>query len=84
MFLNIQIDLITLKTYDQQFTLTTKKPLHIIFNPSCVCICVCLCGVVWSQRVGQVERSRRRRSPQTSAAWTGAELEAVSRRSVVI
>jgi len=25
MFLNIQIDLITLKTYNQQFTLTTKK-----------------------------------------------------------
>ena len=25
MFLNIQIDLIILKTYDQQFTLTTKK-----------------------------------------------------------
>jgi len=32
MFLNIQIDLIILKTYDQQFTLTTKKSLHIIFN----------------------------------------------------
>jgi len=32
MFLYIQIDLITLKTYDQQFTLTTKKSLHIIFN----------------------------------------------------
>jgi len=31
-FLNIQIDLIILKTYDQQFTLTTKKSLHIIFN----------------------------------------------------
>jgi len=25
MFLNIQIDLIALKTYDQQITLTTKK-----------------------------------------------------------
>jgi len=32
MFLNIQIDLIILNTYDQQFTLTTKKSLHIIFN----------------------------------------------------
>jgi len=32
MFLNIQIDLIILKTYGQQFTLTTKKSLHIIFN----------------------------------------------------
>jgi len=32
MFLNIQIDLIILKTFDQQFTLTTKKSLHIIFK----------------------------------------------------
>jgi len=32
MFLNIQIGLIMLKTYDQQFTLTTKKSLHIIFK----------------------------------------------------
>jgi len=32
MFLNIQIDLMILKTYDQQFTLTTKKSLHIIFE----------------------------------------------------
>jgi len=32
MFLNVQIDLIVLKTYDQQFTLTTKKSLHIIFK----------------------------------------------------
>jgi len=32
MFLNIQIDWIILKTYDQQFTLTIKKSLHIIFK----------------------------------------------------
>jgi len=32
MFLNIQIYFIILKTYDPQFTLTTKKSLHIIFN----------------------------------------------------
>jgi len=32
MFLNIQIYFIILKTYDQQFTLTTKKSLHIIFK----------------------------------------------------
>jgi len=32
MFLNIQIDWIILKTYDQQFTLTTKKSLYIIFK----------------------------------------------------
>jgi len=34
MFLNIRIDWIILKTYDQQFTLTTKKSLHIIFKPT--------------------------------------------------
>jgi len=32
MFLNIRIDLIILKTYDQQFILRTKKSLHIIFK----------------------------------------------------
>jgi len=32
MFLNIHIYFNTLKTYDQQFTLTTKKSLHIIFK----------------------------------------------------
>jgi len=32
MFLNIQIDLLILKTYDGQFTSTTKKSLHIIFK----------------------------------------------------
>jgi len=32
MFLNIQIDLIMLKTHDKQFTLTTKKPLHSVFK----------------------------------------------------
>jgi len=31
-FLNIHIYFIMLKTYDQQFTLTTKKSLHIIFK----------------------------------------------------
>jgi len=30
-----QIDLIILKTYDQQFTLTTKKSLHTIFKLEC-------------------------------------------------
>jgi len=32
MFLNIHIDLLILKTYNQQFILTTKKSLHIIFK----------------------------------------------------
>jgi len=31
-FFNIQIDLLILTTYDGQFTLTTKKSLHIIFK----------------------------------------------------
>ena len=31
-FLNIQIDLIILETDIEQFTLTTKKSLHIIFK----------------------------------------------------
>jgi len=31
-FLNIQIDLIILETDVEQFTLTTKKSLHIIFK----------------------------------------------------
>jgi len=32
MSLNIQIDLIILKTDDEQFTLKIKKSLHITFN----------------------------------------------------
>jgi len=32
MYFNIQVDLLILKTYYGQFTLTTKKSLHIIFN----------------------------------------------------
>jgi len=36
MFLNIHMLFIILKTYDQQFTLTTKKSLHIIFKLSFV------------------------------------------------
>jgi len=32
MFLDIQIDFFILKTYYGQFTLTTKKSLHIIFE----------------------------------------------------
>jgi len=34
MCLNIQIDFLILKTYYEQFTLTTKKSLHIIFKSS--------------------------------------------------
>ena len=34
MLLNIEIDLITLKTVDKHFTLTTKKSLHITFSKS--------------------------------------------------
>ena len=32
MFVNIHIDWIILKTYDQQFPLTTKKSLRITFK----------------------------------------------------
>jgi len=32
MFLNIQVDLLILKTYYGQFTLTTNKSSHIIFK----------------------------------------------------
>jgi len=46
MFLGIQIDLIILKTYDQQFTLPTKKSLHITFKGVCFietsCMSACL------------------------------------------
>jgi len=35
-FLNIQIDLIISKTDDEQFTLTTKKSLHITFEEDVV------------------------------------------------
>jgi len=39
MFLNIQIDFIILKTYDDQhFTLKTKKSLHITFKPLAVMV----------------------------------------------
>jgi len=31
-FLNIQTDLVILKTFNQQLTLTAKKSLHIIFK----------------------------------------------------
>jgi len=62
MFLNIPIDWIILKTYDQQFTLTTKKSLHIIFkiiwisqgilfcltcvNPACMNLCGLCVGMI--------------------------------------
>ena len=39
MSLDIQIDLIIFKTYDEQFTLTTKKSLHVTFNISDISYC---------------------------------------------
>jgi len=39
MFLNIQIDLIILKTFYQQFIVTTKKSLHIIFKTKVETVC---------------------------------------------
>jgi len=44
MFLNIQIDFNILKTFDQKFTLTTKKSLHIIFKSS-IFLVVCHCAL---------------------------------------
>jgi len=41
MFLNIQMDWIMLKIYDQQSTLTTKKSLHIIFKTSSASLISC-------------------------------------------
>jgi len=43
-FLNIHIYFIILKTYDQQFTLTTKKSLHIIFKTNVATRDVLLCS----------------------------------------
>jgi len=54
MFFFIQIDLLILKTYYGQFTLTTKKSLYIIFNEIVCCILVdkmyyyCKCNAVFS------------------------------------
>jgi len=42
-FLNIHIYFIILKTYDQQFTFTTKKSLHIIFKTHYLTCAVPLC-----------------------------------------
>ena len=53
MFLNIQIDLIILKTYDQQLTLTTKKSLHITFNKANACAITYENGVVLHSTVTQ-------------------------------
>jgi len=41
MFLNIRIDLLILKTYYEQFTLRTKKSLHIIFKDDLSSIIYC-------------------------------------------
>jgi len=51
-FLNIHIYFIILKTHDQQFTLTTKKSLHIIFKALRNCIyCIgCLMPVDFVRR----------------------------------
>jgi len=45
MFLNIHIDLIILKTHNQQITLTSKKSLHIIFK-AIILLLLLLCSSV--------------------------------------
>ena len=58
MFLNIHMLFIILKTYDKQFTLTTKKSLHIIFNANTHYPCiwpVCTgrtCGCIFDRKDG--------------------------------
>jgi len=53
MFLNTQIHLIILKTHDQQFTLTTKNSLHIIFKT----LEVRLTPTLWFFRAGHPSTS---------------------------
>jgi len=57
MFLNIYIDLIILKTHDQQFTLTTKKSLHIIFKVS------------WLQTGPKLVTDRSEAGRRPAASW---------------
>ena len=47
MFLNIQIDLLILNTDDGQFTLTTKKSLHIIFKTLVNVLIICQAEAIW-------------------------------------
>jgi len=60
-FLNIHMLFIVLKTYDQQFTLTTKKSLHIIFNHCMGSIIQCTGAsdlqVTQAQRTKQSQRT---------------------------
>jgi len=44
-----QIDLLILKTYYGQFTLTTKKPLYIIFKVSDLCLVVSFIALALSE-----------------------------------
>jgi len=55
-FLNIHIYFIILKTYDQQFTLTTKKSLHIIFKTY---LNVNFRPTVWPQYTNVTDRQTR-------------------------
>ena len=86
MFLHIQIELIILKRDDKQFTLTTKKSLHITFKsrqpsqsnrrhytgvPWCWVKSVMVAGVVTEERQGH---NWRQRSAYTCWAADGRSL----------
>jgi len=59
MFFNIQIDWIILKTYDQQFTLTTKKSLHIIFKEKLKCSRSLANRLVWFVRANVISWAKK-------------------------
>ena len=59
-FHNIHIYFIILKTYDQQFTLTTKKSLHIIFNEKCHSVTLFAYYILFGVDVVRCARTRCR------------------------
>jgi len=66
MFVNNQLDLLILKTYFGQFTLTTKKSLHIIFNSNRLVIIIHLMfGRILQIFCGPKERPKFTRSAIT-------------------
>jgi len=65
--------LIVLKTYDQQFTLTTKKPLHIIFK------------IAHSQNAGTDFDTKyvKRRGSAQECAFSGSQNQNLTFRAFV-
>jgi len=83
MFLNIETDSIILKTYEQQFTLTTKKSLHITFNSNTFILklyTVChnyqnlqLSGAKFSQYVVYLHKNFRAKA-WDNAVWSSTRI----------